>query len=631
MEFKYNKFTLAFSDSETEKRFHESYRESSLFQIRLAMVAGFMLYALFGFLDAALVPEQKQILWFIRYAIVCPLIAGLFLFSFTNVFKRCLQASINIMIIVAGMGIIVMIAVAPPPANYSYYAGLILVFMYIYTFIKSRFIWATITGWIIVILYEFTAIWILPTPIPILINNNFFFISANLTGMFACYFIEYSARRDFFLVQQLDTEREKVKNANVNLEKRVEERTAALKKSLVKLELEISERIKTEDEKKELENDLKQSEKMRALGQLAGGIAHDFNNILAGIVGSVQVLSLKPDDIEKVKKYSNSIYDMAMEAADLNKNLLAFSRKGKIQSISVDVHDCISKTLSILRHAIDKRIGLHKDLKAQNRRITGDPSQISNALLNLGLNARDAMPDGGKLEILTNNLVLNEKFCRESVFEIEPGDFIEVCIRDNGIGMTKETIRKIYEPFFTTKGIGKGTGLGLAAVYGIIKDHIGAIQVLSEPGKGSVFKIYLPNEKTVDVHTSEDSEIFSQGEGVILLIDDEYIIRETNREMLEDLGYTVILAQDGEEGVEKFMENADSVDLVLLDMVMPKKNGYDTFKAMRAINPMLKVVVMSGFFRSEGVNELIQEGACDFLQKPVQFEKLVKTLEEHLK
>ncbi len=256
---------------------------------------------------------------------------------------------------------------------------------------------------------------------------------------------------------------------------------------------------------------------------------------------------------------------------------------------------------------------------------------VTHIFLNLALNARDAMPRGGELTLATSNVDLHDDYCSRSQFDIDPGSFIEISVRDTGIGMSKETRERIFEPFFTTKEVGKGTGLGLAAVYGIVSDHQGAINVFSEVGKGTVFKVYLPVDKSAAVADKNVEDEFQPGSGCILIVDDEDIIRETTKELLVDLGYDVFLAANGEEGMEMFKEHYKTIDLVILDMIMPKMSGYDTFKNMKEIDPDVKILLSSGFSRDADMKELQQEGALGFIQKPYTYAELSRILAKVLK
>ena len=242
---------------------------------------------------------------------------------------------------------------------------------------------------------------------------------------------------------------------------------------------------------KQLQEQLHQSEKMEAIGQLAGGIAHDFNNQLSGIMGYADILAGKLTD-EKFKGHAEAIVRAAKRSADLIQQLLAFARKGKYLSVPVNLHKLISEVAVLLERSIDKRITIQQILKAGPCLATGDPTQLQNVLLNIAINARDAMPEGGTIIFETAVVTLDAQYCAKHPYDITPGRYVQVCVTDNGVGMDDQTQMHIFEPFFTTKQLGRGTGMGLAAVYGTIKNHHGAINVYSEVGHGTTFKVYLP-------------------------------------------------------------------------------------------------------------------------------------------
>jgi PAS domain S-box-containing protein len=384
-------------------------------------------------------------------------------------------------------------------------------------------------------------------------------------------------------------------------------------------------------EQQKMEEELRQAQKMDSIEQLAGGVAHDFNNMLAGMSGAAELIAFRTGKDEKIAKFIDMILDTARRAADLNQKLLAFSRKGKTQYVAVNVHDCVMDTVKILEHSIDRRVTITMELKADIATVKGDLSQIQNIVLNLGLNARDAMQDGGELTIASSNVDLNNEYCRISQFNIEPGPFVEISVRDTGTGISREIQEQIFDPFFTTKEIGKGTGLGLSAVYGMVCDHKGAIEVISKPEKGTLFKIYLPTDASAVITEKTDKDKIITGKGCILIVDDETVVVETLRTMLTDLGYELLTAEDGAEGVRIYEKYVNTIDLVILDMIMPKMSGYDTFKAMKKINPDVKILLSSGFTRDANMEELQQKGAMGFIQKPYSYAKLSKILATVLK
>ncbi len=371
---------------------------------------------------------------------------------------------------------------------------------------------------------------------------------------------------------------------------------------------------------------LRQMEKMDAIGQLAGGVAHDFNNQLGGIMGYADMLLERLDE-PTLKRYTEGILVSAQRAADLTKQLLAFSRKGQYRQVPVDLHDVIHEAVEILKRSIDRRIEIRRHLNASPAVTEGDPTQIQNALLNLALNARDAMPEGGELRFETEVVDLDEAYCAAARFDLRPGPFVCVRICDSGCGMPPEVREHIFEPFFTTKEVGKGTGMGLAAVYGTVTQHHGAINVYSEPGDGAVFTLYLP---VADVSApplpAEAADASALRGRRVLVIDDEEVLRAMATDMLEALGCVVQAEADGGAGVAYFREHAAEVDLVILDMIMPRLAGKDVFRMLREIDPDARVLLASGYSASGGAETLLAEGAAGFLQKPFQQTALVDAL-----
>lgn len=380
--------------------------------------------------------------------------------------------------------------------------------------------------------------------------------------------------------------------------------------------------IRIDDVTKEytLEEQLNQSRKMDAVGQLAGGIAHDFNNMLAGIIGSAEILGLLNKNEEKSIKYVDIIIQSSQRAAGLISKLLAFSRKSNIERKSIDLTKTITDTIEILERSIDKKIQIISDNRAKHTTILGDDSQIHNAILNIGINAAHAMPNGGKLNFSINNIYLDKKYCEHSPFDLLPGNYLSIDIRDTGFGIPSENLTKIFEPFFTTKKQGEGTGLGLAAVYGIVKEHRGAVTVYSELGTGTVFHLYFPLSESVNEVSYEQQ--LEHGQGMILLADDEEIIRLTSKDILENLGYTVLTAQNGLDAIEVFKTHQHEIDLVILDMIMPEMNGREAFHEIKNIQPDMKIIISSGFSKNEDLQELYKHGLTGFVKKPFRMDEL---------
>lgn len=380
--------------------------------------------------------------------------------------------------------------------------------------------------------------------------------------------------------------------------------------------LDITARLVAEKEREILQEKLAHSQKMDAIGQLAGGVAHDFNNMLAGIKGATDLIALTIGDDPKTAKYLALINNAVDRTAGLINKLLAFGRKGKQYSSPVDLHTILKDALAILERSIDKKIIIETKLQAESYEVIGDPAQLQNSFLNLFINARDAMPDGGVLHVSTLN-VSAEATKRSADGNPGPEQHILILVQDTGTGIAAETLPHIFDPFFTTKETGKGTGLGLAAVYGAIKDHMGEINVYSELGIGTVFKISLPttNSRHASIVSNVREEIV-HGHGTILIVDDEEIIRTTGMLMLEQLGYGVMMAENGQAAIQLYKDNMTAIDLVILDVIMPVMDGKETFRLLRGLNPDVPIIVSSGFAKDFSMSDMLQDGHSGFLMKP---------------
>lgn len=387
----------------------------------------------------------------------------------------------------------------------------------------------------------------------------------------------------------------------------------------------VTEKELQEEERQRIDEQIRQSQKLEAMGQLAGGVSHDLNNLLAPILGNAQLLLMELGDDKERSVLAQEIVSAARRAGELTKQLLAYARKGKFQVIPVDIHRSIHEIISLLQRSIDKLIEVKEDLQAARPVIMGDPSQIHGALLNLGVNARDAMPNGGKLIFSTRMVTVDKEACRRLSHDITPGEYLEIGVSDSGTGMTKEVRQRLFEPFFTTKQIGKGTGLGLAAVFGCVKNHHGTITVSSEPGKGTTFSILLPAVgKTAEEEPKETS--FAHGSGHILVVDDEETVRRFLGRTLERLGYRVSLCQDGVSAVEFFKSHHQEIDLVLLDMIMPNLDGKGAFTQLKKIDPDVRVLIVSGYSADKTAVECMRLGALGFIAKPCQIDELARSV-----
>ncbi len=370
-------------------------------------------------------------------------------------------------------------------------------------------------------------------------------------------------------------------------------------------------------EQRILEDRLRQSQKMEAIGRLAGGVAHDFNNQLTGIMGYAELLIQESDRLIQ-QKYINLILTAARHSAALTRQLLTFARKGRYNPKIIDFHDLIQEVSALIRHAVDKRIYVKTILESSSPYTVGDKDLLESMLFNICLNARDAMPIGGVLSIRTSDTYLDETFCASSTFDISEGTYVRIDISDTGTGITLEHQKKIFEPFFTTKPQGKGTGMGLAAVYGTVKRHKGVITMKSTVGKGTTFSIYLPSsssKKSVSPTAPAMQETTLHAKH-LLVIDDEELVRDLIVSILQPYSCIIDTAKDGIEGIASMRKQTDAIDVVLLDMVMPKLGGAETFKVIRKLSPKLPILLMSGYQKDIQTETVLSDPFCDFIQKP---------------
>ncbi|HVO66414.1 MAG TPA: response regulator [Syntrophales bacterium] len=372
-------------------------------------------------------------------------------------------------------------------------------------------------------------------------------------------------------------------------------------------------------DRKRLEAELRQAQKIEAIGTLAGGIAHDFNNLLMGIQGYTSLILFDMNTnhpyYEKLKK----IEDQVRSGAELTKQLLGFARGGRYEVRVADLNEIVDKTSTMFGRT-KKEISIHRKYAENLWAVEIDRGQIEQALLNLYVNAWQAMPSGGDLYLETANIFIDKDY--KKLFSVKPGKYVQVSVTDTGIGMDEKTKERIFEPFFTTKSMGRGTGLGLASAYGIIKGHNGIINVYSEKGQGTKFTVYLPASEKAIVKDDEVPVDIVKGEETVLLVDDEDIIIDVSRELLETLGYHVHVARSGKEAIEIYRQKGTDIDLVILDMIMPGMGGSETFNTLKSINPDVKVILSSGYSINGKAKEIMDRGCRAFIQKPFEMSDL---------
>ena len=364
---------------------------------------------------------------------------------------------------------------------------------------------------------------------------------------------------------------------------------------------------------------MEQAQKMESLGTLAGGVAHDFNNLLMGMQGRLSILMMNKDDNDPENKHLKEIEDYIIRAADLTRQMLGISRSGKYEVKPTDINELI-KTQNRMFGRTRKEITIHEEFDETLLSAEVDQRQIDQVLLNIYVNASHAMPQGGDLYVKTCNEMLDKKMTASH--NAEPGEYIKLSITDTGIGMEKSILKRIFEPFFSTKQRGRGTGLGLASAYGIIKNHDGFMTVYSEKRKGTTFNIYLP----ASIKDAEQEEIIHteilEGAGTILLVDDEEMILSVAEEMIQALGYQVLVAKDGRSAIDTYRAKNSQIDLVILDLIMPGLGGGETFDQMKAINPDVKVLLSSGYSINGQASSIIKRGCQGFIQKPFGIQEL---------
>ncbi|MBI9075489.1 MAG: PocR ligand-binding domain-containing protein [Desulfatibacillum sp.] len=384
--------------------------------------------------------------------------------------------------------------------------------------------------------------------------------------------------------------------------------------------------LEAQKEKDRLEKKLMQAQKLEAIGTLAGGVAHDFNNLLTGLQGNVSLMLRDMDPAHPHYDRIQSIEDYIAAATGLTRQLLGFARGGKYEVKTLDINNLVDRTLTMFGRA-SKEVSIHRDFQA-SWAVDADSGQLEQVLLNLFVNAWQAMPDGGDLYILTQNVFLDEIFVRP--YSIESGKFLKISVTDTGHGMDEATQQKVFDPFFTTKDVSRGTGLGLSSAYGIIKNHQGLITVYSTPGKGTTFNIFLPAAAKEIVAEEKTSLGVLYGTETLLLVDDEEVIIKTGGEILEALGYKVFLAEHARKAVEIFNAHHQEIDMVILDMIMPDMTGEEVYDHFKIVDPKVRVLLSSGYSLNGQAVEIMRKGCNGFIQKPFNLEQLSHKIREVL-
>jgi CheY-like chemotaxis protein len=376
-----------------------------------------------------------------------------------------------------------------------------------------------------------------------------------------------------------------------------------------------------------LERKVQHAQRMEAIGTLAGGIAHNFNNLLMGIQGYISLMLLDTDRDHPFYESFKNVEKLVQSGAKLSGQLLGYARGGRYEVKPISLNDVVQETSDTFG-TTRKDIKIHRELAEDLFAVNADKIQIEQILLNLYVNAADAMHGGGGLYLNTKN-VTHEAIANKP-YQVKPGNYVLLTVRDTGRGMEKETMERMFEPFFTTKGLAKGTGLGLASVYGILKSHGGYIDAESEKGHGTTFYVYLPASEEVVVKDISTDEKFVRGNETILLVDDEELVLDAGAQLIEAMGYRVMRAKSGAEAVSIFRKSKDTIDLVILDVVMPEMGGGETYDRLRELDKETKVLLCSGYSLDGEAGEIMRRGCDGFIQKPFKMEKLSRKLREIL-
>jgi signal transduction histidine kinase/ActR/RegA family two-component response regulator len=389
--------------------------------------------------------------------------------------------------------------------------------------------------------------------------------------------------------------------------------------------------IRDVTERKMLQRQLLQAQKMEAVGTLAGGIAHDFNNLLQVTMGYAEVLLSRKDKADPEYVRLQQILQAGRSGSELVQRLLTLSRKTESKQRPIDLNYQIEQARRLLERTIPKMINIDLRLADSLATVNADPTQLEQIIMNMAVNARDAMPEGGKLTLSTENVILDEDYCRIHP-GAKPGNYVLLAISDTGFGMDKEILDHMFEPFFTTKGVGTGTGLGLAVVYGIVKQHGGYVTCESQPGHGTVFKVYLPAIEEQEIVSGELAEELRLpgGTETILLVEDEEVVRDLGELILCESGYRVLTAKNGKEALTIYQRNRESISLVILDLVMPEMGGKQCFEELLKIDPRVKVLIASGLSVDGSTKEALEGVARGFASKPYNMKEMLRSVRKVL-
>ena len=631
-----NPISLAFVGdcAKLERTFLDRYAHDSLKQMRLALCLGIVLYAMFGVLDYIIAPQLTPQFWFVRFAVVCPSLLMVIGLSLWSGFAKIMQLCLALLILVGGGGIIYMTMAGTPFITRTYYSGLMLVLMIGYTFVRARFLWASMAGCTVTVAYLICTVTNSDLPSNMVVNNNFFCMSANFMGMLVSYGLEFYARRDYYMSHLLAVEHLRAEAANQQLEQTVQKRTAMLAATNEELRQEIKAHQQLDQEKKQLEDQLRQAQKMEAIGTLAGGIAHDFNNILAAIMGHSELALMQLDQKEDAEKYISEVLNASDRAKDLVSQILSFSRHGDQELKPLQISTIVSEALRLIRSTLPTTIRIVKSIENQNSIVVGNATQIHQIVMNLCTNAAHAMQaGGGKLSISLKAVEIKANEAGSSLpasKKLGPGQYVNLVVADTGHGIPAHLLNRIFDPYFTTKEKDVGTGLGLAVVHGIVQNHGGSIEVRSEQGKGTVFDIYLPR---IESHVKSDIDTLQaipEGHEKILFIDDDPALADLGGKLLTVLGYQVVTATDPHRALEQFRDQPDAFDMVITDLIMPGLTGQELAEEILKLRSDTPIIACTGFSERLDGKQMVEAGIKGILYKPITIYQMAQIIRKAL-
>ncbi|MFZ1983103.1 MAG: ATP-binding protein, partial [Desulfatitalea sp.] len=629
-------FTLTFTGqcASLEASFMNDLVRKSISQIRVALMLSLFFYALFGILDAIVAPELKLRLWTVRFGIVCPTFMIIYLFTFSQRIIRYIQTLTMAAALIAGLGIVYMTMIGNALIMSTYYAGLMLVLMFNYSFVWMRFVRSTLCGWTIIVVYVITASWKSGLPLEIFANNAFFCISANLIGMAMCYAFEYYNRRDFYLRRLLSQQHQEVEAAKNELEERVSERTVMLATANEELRREVEAHQRLAWEKQVLEGQLRHAQKMEAIGTLAGGIAHDFNNILAAIMGHCELSMMQLSNRKEAEASLMEVLNASHRAKDLVGQILAFSRQGESELKPLQISIIMKEAMRLIKATLPASIAIKQNIRATQSIVVADATQIHQIVINLCTNAAHAMePKGGTLTVGLDDADINLQQIHEATAypnQLEAGKYVCLSVADTGHGIPEYLMERIFDPYFTTKAKGVGTGLGLAVVRGIVQNHGGIIDVKSRSDQGTEFKVYLPRVEGREIPDAQQIQLLSLGNEKILLVDDEEGLAELGAKLLTALGYRVSSYTSPEKALANLRDRIDHFDLVITDMIMPIMSGEALAKEILLLRPDMPIIVYTGFTNLVSAEKIRQMGVKAVLRKPVTIYSLSQAIRKAL-